>query len=166
MNFYHVYANFGLWRLNMKRKIFFALIISLLLFPSHIQALELPDKIQEWHSVSEHVLPLIAGEKDFGRVVYKNYERESPKGYMQIILTEGSGTGTLYVPERVNDSKGVMPSSGYEILRVSNHNCIIEHHEYMPFVLAVNVSKDIILTIETGSLDDEHMIELAEEILR
>ena len=153
----------------MNRKIFFAFVIVLLLFPSHIHALELPDKIHEWHSVSEHIMNLIAtaGNKDFGKCTYKNYERESPKAYLQVILTEGSGTGSLYVPERVNDSKGVMFSpSGYEIVSVSAHNAIMEHHEYMPSALAVSVSKDIILTVESSSLDDNEMIELAEEIVK
>lgn len=153
----------------MNRKIFFALFITLLLLPSHIHALELPDKIHEWHSVSEHVMNLIAaaGNKDLGKCTYKNYERESPRGYLQVILTEGSGTGSLYVPERVNDSKGVMSSpSGYEIVNVSGHNGIIEHHEYMPLALAVSVSKDIILTVESSSLDDKAIIELAEEIVK
>lgn len=153
----------------MNRKIFFAIIIYLLSFTSHIQALELPDKIHEWHSVNEHVVPLIAtaGNKDFGKCTYRNYERESPRGYMQVILTEGTGTGSLYVPEHVNDSKGVMFSpSGYEIVSVSGHNAIIEHHEYMPSALAVNLSKDIILTLESGSIDDEKMIELAEELVK
>ena len=153
----------------MKRKISFALIITILLFPSHIHALELPDKIHEWHSVSEHVMNLIAtaGNKDFGKCTYKNYERESPRGYLQVILTEGSGTGSLYVPERVNDSKGIMQSpSGYEIVNVSGHNSIIEHHEYMPSALAVNVSKDIILTLESSSIDGKEMIELADEIVK
>ena len=153
----------------MNRKIFFALFITLLLFSSRIHALELPDTIHEWHSVSEYVVPLIATKdnKDFGRCVYRDYVREAPKGFMQVILTEGSGTGTLYVPERVNDSKGVMSSSsGYEIVNIAGHDSIIEHHDNMPAVLAVNVSKDIILTIETGSLNDESIIELAEELLK
>ena len=153
----------------MNRKIFSALFITLLLFPSHIHALELPDTIHEWHSVSEYVVPLIAAKDntDFGRCVYRDYVREATKGYMQVILTEGTGTGTLYVPERVNDSKGVMSSSsGYDVVSVAGHDSIIEHHENMPSVLAVNVSKDIILTIETVSLNDESIIELAEELLK
>ena len=155
--------------IRMNRKTFFTVIITIMLFTSRIHALELPDEIQEWHSVSEYVLPLIASKDNtnFGRCVYKSYVRESPKSYMQVILTEGSGTGTLYVPERVNDSKGVMYSpSGYDILNISGHNSIIEHHEHIPTALAVNISKDIILTLEAGSLDDNEMIELAEEFVK
>lgn len=150
-------------------KIFWAVIITIMLFTSRIHALELPDEIQEWHLVSEYVLPLIASKDNtnFGRCVYKSYVRESPKSYMQVILTEGSGTGTLYVPERVNDSKGVMYSpSEYDVLNISGHNSIIEHHEHIPTALAVNISKDIILTLEAGSLDDNEMIELAEEFVK
>ena len=153
----------------MNRKIFFALTISLLLFPACINALELPDKIHEWHSVSEHVMNLIAtaGNKNLGKCTYKNYERESPKGHMQVILTEGTGTGSLYVPERINTSKGVMSSpSRYEIVSVSGHNGIIERHGHIPPALAVSMSKDIILTLESGSIDDDEMIELAEELVK
>ena len=155
--------------IRMNRKTFFTVIITIMLFTSRIHALELPDEIQEWHSVSEYVMPLIASKDNtnFGRCVYKSYVRESPKSYMQVILTEGSGTGTLYVPERVNDSKGVMYSpSRYEILNIAGHNSIIEHHEHIPTALAVNISKDIILTLEAGSLDDNEMIELAEEFVK
>lgn len=153
----------------MNSKKFLAIIITILLFTSRIHALELLDEIREWHSVSEYVQPLIASKDntDFGRCVYKSYVRESPKSYMQVILTEGRGTGTLYVPERVNDSKGVMYSpSRYEILNVAGHNSIIEHHENLPPSLAVSVSKDIILTLEADSLDDNEMIELAEELVK
>lgn len=153
----------------MKRKIFFAFIIAVMLFPSCINALELPDSIREWHSVSERVQNLIAiaGNKNLGRCVYKTYERESPKGYMNLILTEGPGTGSLYVPERINDSKGVMQvSSGYEVLSISGYSAVLERHEYMPSALAVNISKDIILTVETGSLDDKGIIEITEELLK
>lgn len=155
----------------MNHKKIFALFVFIILlsFSSRIHALELPDEIREWHSVSEYFLPLIASKDntDFGRCVYKSYVRESPKSYMQVILTEGRGTGTLYVPERVNDSKGVMYSpSMYEILSVSGHNSIMEHNENIPLALAVSVSKDIILTLEADSLDDNEMIELAEEFVK
>ena len=152
------------------KKIFTVLVFIILLsFSSRIHALELPDVIRGWHSVSEYVQPLIASKDntDFGRCVYKSYVREAPKSYMQVILTEGRGTGTLYVPERVNDSKGVMYSpSRYEILNIAGHNSIIEHHENLPPALSVSVSKDIILTLEAGSLDDNEMIELAEEFVK
>lgn len=155
----------------MNHKKIFALFVFIILlsFSSRIHALELPDEIREWHSVSEYVQFLIASKDntDFGRCVYKSYVREAPKSYMQVILTEGRGTGTLYIPERLNDSKGVMYSpSRYEILNISGHNSIIEHHENLPLSLAVSVSKDIILTLEADSLDDNEIIELAEEFVK
>ena len=148
----------------MLKKIIFAFIF--MCFSSSAFSFELPNEIQNWHSVSEFVTPLIASEKDFGRVIYKNYESEKPKGFLQIIMTEGKGTGNLYVPSSVKNSKGVMPlNSGYEILNVSGKKSILETHENLPLALAINYSEDIILTIETYSLNREEILKFAEKLL-
>ena len=82
-----------------------------------------------------------------------------------MILTQGEGTGSLYIPESVNGSKGVMPSgSGYEVIEIAGHNAVIEEHEYLPMSLAVDVSKDTVLTVE--GTDRENVIRFAREILR
>ena len=73
-----------------------------------------------WELKKEFVTPLIpdSNSEDLGRVIYKTYERESPRAVLEIILTEGAGTGNLYVPESVNISKGLMPASKYKILEI------------------------------------------------
>ena len=81
-------------------------------------------------------------------------------------MTEGKGTGNLYVPSSVKNSKGVMPlNSGYEILNVSGKKSILETHENLPLALAINYSEDIILTIETYSLNREEILKFAEKLL-
>ena len=83
-------------------------IAGMLLLPSCAGALELPDSVSEWRCVKEHVVMLTpdATGENLGRMVYRDYVRESPRGYVQVILAEGRGTGSLYVPERVGISGG------------------------------------------------------------
>ena len=110
----------------------------------------------------------IATEKsqDLGKVIYKDYERENPKKTLQIILTEGKGMGSLYVPEKIKTSKGLMPSeAGYKILNVAGKRAILETQSYLPIVLAVNFDNNIVLTIESKSLNENEIVKFAEELL-
>lgn len=144
------------------------LLVIFLLLSSCSYALELPEAINEWQCINENIVPLIldANGENLGRVVYRDYVRESPKGSLQIILTEGKGTGNLYVPEKINNSHGVMPSdSGYKILSISGHKSILESQSFMPLALAVNAGDNVILTIESSSLNENELINFAEEIL-
>lgn len=146
----------------------FALIL-LLCFVSDSSALNLPDNINEWHCINEYILPIVpdADSKDLGRCVYKNYVRKNSSGELQIILTEGQGTGSLYIPDEKGKYKGVMPSdSEYKILVISGHKSILEIYKHMPLALAVSLSGDIIITIETDSLDEENIVKIAEIILQ
>ena len=131
-------------------------------------ALELPDAVNEWHCVNEHVVPLIldANGENLGRMVYRDYVRDFPKGSLQIIMTEGRGTGSLYVPEGVRDSRGAMSAeSGYEILNVAGRKSVLEKREYLPLALAVDVGDNVIFTIESGSLTESGIVSFAEEVL-
>ena len=147
------------------KKIFAALIFALL--SSGAYALELPEKIYEWHLTGGYVQPLNleATSEDLGRVIYKTYERDAPKGTLEIILTEGTGTGSLYVPDEVKKSKGLMPASEYKIFEVNGKKAILENQSYLPLALAVNVTDDVVLTIESPSLNQDELIKIAEEIL-
>ena len=130
---------------------------------------ELPDSVGEWQSVNEHVTPLVpaATSADLGRVVYRDYVRETPRGLVQVILTEGTGTGSLYVPEKLNASKGVLPTnSGYKLLNVNGHKAILEQYPLMPLSLAINAGKDTVITIESSALNEEGLIEFAAELLQ
>ena len=131
-------------------------------------ALELPDSVGEWQCVNEHITPLVpaATSADLGRVVYRDYAREAPRGFVQIIMTEGTGTGSLYVPEKANDSKGDLPTeAAYKLITVSGCKSILEIYPYMPLALAVSVGDNVILTIESSSLNENEIVSFAEEIL-
>ena len=150
------------------RKIF-AVCALIFAYCGKVFAVGLPDEIGEWHKVSENVTPLITeyNGESHGRITYRTYKRESPSAFLEVILTEGKGTGSLYVPESVNTSKGMMPSdSGFEIVKVSGHDAIIESQSYMPLVLAVNLSKDIVLTVETFALDEKGIIDFTENMIK
>ena len=143
-------------------------LLMMLMSAASCYAFDLPDSVREWRCVNESVTPLIldVNGENLGRIVYRDYEREAPKGYVQVIMTEGSGTGSLYVPERVKDSRGVMPSdSGYKILSISGRKAIMESKSYMPLVLAVSAGDNVVLTIESGSLSEQELVSFAEEIL-
>ena len=129
-------------------------------------ALDLPDKIQDWHLVSENITPLTASNKNFGRVVYRNYLRTSPRGNLEIILTEGSGAGNLYVPESVKDSEGLFkPASDYRVVNISNKRAVLEKNENLPLVLAIKAGNNITITIETHSLNESELINFAGDLL-
>lgn len=151
--------------MNVMRRV---MIASMMACACRACGAELPDVAGEWRCVKEQVVPLIAeaNNENLGRMVYRDYEREAPFGSVQVILSEGSGTGSLYVPEKVNYSEGVMPSgSGYRLLVISGHNAILENHAYMPVALAVNAGDNVVLTIEAGSLTESETVRFAEEIL-
>ena len=146
---------------------FFVLVMILL--ASSAYALELPDSVKEWQCVREHIVTLTpsATGENLGRIVYRDYVRDAPIGTVQVILTEGAGTGSLYVPERVRTLKGLMPSdSSYKIIDIAGRKTIIEENDYMPLSLAVRAGVNTVLTIESSALDDESIIEFARIILR
>ena len=151
------------------RKVFASLIaFCLVSFAAcaSVSALELPNRVGQ--TVSTNILPLVTtyNGESHGRVVYRTYKRESPSAFLDVILTEGAGAGSLYVPEKVNESKGMMPNdSGFEVVKVSGHDAIIESQSFMPLVIAVSVEDNITLNIESPSANREELMRIAEEIL-
>ena len=137
-------------------------------FAECVYALELPNRVGEWQIVSTNILHLVTtyNGESHGRITYATYKRESPSGFLDVILTEGTGAGSLYVPEKVNASEGMLPSdSGFEILKVSGYDAIIESQSFMPLVLAVNAGDNITLNLESPSANTEELVRIAEEIL-
>ena len=147
------------------KKIF--LFIFIFILESSCAALELPEKIHEWKLTEEFITPLIldATSEDAGKIIYRTYEREKPIGTFQIILTEGSGTGNLYVPDEVKNSKGLMPASEYKIFEIDGKKAILENQSYLPLAIAVAVDNNIVLNIESYSLNQKELIKIAEAIL-
>lgn len=133
-----------------------------MIFNSQAQA-----AFQDWTLTKEFITPLIpdANSEDLGRVIYKTYKRKSPRGTLEIILTEGKGTGNLYVPENVDENKKLMPASEYKILEVDGHKAILENQSFLSLVLAVQVDDNIVLNIESSSLNQEELISIAKEFL-
>lgn len=130
-------------------------------------ALEIPEKISDWHLTNEYIQPLIpdATSEDMGRVIYKTYEREAPRGTLEIILTEGTGTGSLYIPDEIKKLKGLMPANEYKIFEINSRKAILENQSYLPLAIAIDVADNVILTIESPSLNQDELIKIAEEIL-
>ena len=129
----------------------------------------LPDVVGEWRCVNEYVQSLTTeyNHESHGQITYRTYTRESPAGTLEVILTEGSGAGSLYVPENVRAVKGVMSSeSGFEVVDIAGRKAIIERHSFMPLALAVNMGGDMTLTVETTALNGEGVIDFAKNMLR
>lgn len=152
--------------MNVMRRMIFAAVM---VFAVRAWGAELPDAVGEWRCVKEHVVPLVAeanGEQ-LGRIVYGDYERQAPRGSVQVIMTEGTGTGNLYVPEKVNDSDGVMPSSsGYRLLDIRGYKAILESHGGIAYALAVKAGEDLVITLESISLKEEALVDFAADFLR
>ncbi len=145
------------------------LAVRIVLAGGYAYAFELPDSVKEWRCVNEYVVPLIldVNSEDLGRIVYRDYEREMLKGTVQVILTEGRGTGSLYVPEEVRDVAGAMPAeSGYRIIDIDGRKSIIERHEFIPISIAVDAGENIVITIESSTLNEEEITEFARNILQ
>ncbi|MBQ7197055.1 MAG: hypothetical protein IJS40_06560 [Synergistaceae bacterium] len=157
----------------MKKKfliLIFAFIISNLCFASEADC---QSELANWKLKSEFIQPLIpsANSEDLGQVVYRTYERESPRGVLEIIWTEGKGTENLYIPANVDDSKKLFPGAEYKILEIENHKAILENQSdsrsptHLPLALAIQVDDNVILNLESSSLNQEELISIAKEIL-
>ncbi|MBQ7544418.1 MAG: hypothetical protein IJT02_05685 [Synergistaceae bacterium] len=152
--------------MNAMRKVLVVALVAML--SSCACALELPATVGEWRCVNEHVVPLVAEAdgSELGRVVYRDYVREAPAGSLQVILTEGTGTGSLYVPEQRRGAKGVMPAdAGYKIVDIGGRKGILEQPPHLPAVLAVSFSESTVITIEASALDEEGIAEFAVNII-
>ena len=129
---------------------------------------ELPDSFGQWRSVNKNILPLVTeyNQESHGRVVYVTYSREGSSAALEAVLTEGTGTGNLYVPEKIRSEKGMMPSdSGFELLEISGHRAILERQSFMPLALSVKAGDNITLTLESSQAERDELVKAAEEIL-
>lgn len=149
MNFFHRFAGYGFRKLRIRIFLLAVLI--------------LPETVGGWHCVSEHVTPLVLAvdSSDIGTITYRDYVRDGRT--IHAILTQGTGTGSLYVPESVNDVRGVMPSgSVYELIDINGYKSILERYDYLPLSLAVHAGKDTVLTVE--GTDRDSMTEFVKEV--
>ena len=122
----------------------------------------MPDVLGEWLASSEHITEL----KALGRWLSRIYTRKAPIASVEVNLMEGSGPGTLFVPEgevAANDAP-IGFSSTYETLNVAGHRGILERGEITGQALAISLSKDRTLTLETKSLSREEFLDFAEKL--
>ena len=146
-------------------KIIKLILIFIFMFSNSCSAFE----FQEWHLINENITPLIldANSEDVGKIIYETYESNNSKKTFEIIFTQGKGTGSLYIPDKIKNSKGVMPSdSEYKIFEIKGKKAILENQSYLPLAIAINFNDNAVITIESSSLSEEELIKIAEEILR
>ena len=151
----------------MKLK-FLTVLMIVMITGSQAFSAELPDSFGQWRSVNKNILPLVTeyNQESHGRVVYVTYKKISSSAVLDVILSEGTGSGNLYVPESPNTEKGIMPSdSGFEILTVSGHQAILESHSFMPLALSVKAGDNVTLTLESSQAERNELVKAAEEIL-
>ena len=144
-----------------------ALSLGTLLCPSAMGA-PLPDRVGAWRLTSEDVTPLATASEDLGRWTRLIYSREAPRGDLEANVMEGSGPGRLRVPEapsgQPNPSDAVMNAeTEYKILDVAGRRAVLERHPVLPLCLAVPVSPDLSLTLESHAADEEELIEFARQ---
>ncbi|MBQ7193029.1 MAG: hypothetical protein IJR98_01490 [Synergistaceae bacterium] len=151
----------------MKLK-FLTVLMIVMMTGSQAFSAELPDSFGQWRSVNKNILPLVTeyNQESHGRVVYVTYKKISSSAVLDVILTEGTGAGNLYVPEKIRSEKGMMPSdSGFELLEISGHRAILERQSFMPLALSVKAGDNITLTLESSQVGRDELVKAAEEIL-
>ena len=151
----------------MKLK-FLTVLMIVMITGSQAFSAELPDSFGQWRSVNKNILPLVTeyNQESHGRVVYVTYKKISSSAVLDVILTEGTGAGNLYVPEKIRSEKGMMPSdSGFELLEISGHRAILERQSFMPLALSVKAGDNITLTLESSQAEWDELVKAAEGIL-
>ncbi|MBQ7263973.1 MAG: hypothetical protein IJR14_09695 [Synergistaceae bacterium] len=130
-------------------------------------AAPLPERVGEWQLVSEDVTPLTwMASDDLGAWTRLVYERAAPRATLEAHVTEGPGPGALRVPTSPrDDGEAVMEAWGrWEAIDVAGREAILEHDTILPTGLAVRVSDDMTLTLESHA-GAEALIEFARAAL-
>jgi hypothetical protein len=126
----------------------------------------LPDALNEWRGSPTQTTNLTASE-ELGRWTSRTYNRTSPIARVEANLMEGSGPGSLYVPEgEVVGDEGLLGfSSTYETLTVAGKPAILERGDTTGQALAVTLGKERTLTLETKSLSEKELLDFAAELI-
>ena len=148
------------------RSAWLGLVLGALLCPSAMGA-PLPDRVGAWRLISEDVTPLVTETENLGRWTRLIYWRNAPRGELEVNLMGGSGPGRLRVPKAALDTpsgqaKEVMEAeTEYYVLDVAGCRAVLERHEILPLCLAVSVSPDLSLTLESHAADEAELIDFA-----
>lgn len=143
----------------------FAFCLFLFLYPA--QAAPLPDVLDEWHAAPTATTELRAASEDLGRWRNRIYARAAPIARIEVNFMEGSGPGTLRVPEvrALQNDAPLGFVSTYRTLNISGKRAILERGEVTGQALAVAFDKNRTLTIETRSVSEEELLHFAERLI-
>ena len=151
------------------KKLYAPIVITLLLIlvPSSVQAAPLPDVLDEWHATPMETTRFRTTSEDLGLWQNRIYTRTAPIASIEVDLMEGTGPGTLRVPENKvekNDAPLGFVST-YRTLNISGKRAILERGEVTGQALAVAFDKNRTLTIETKSVSEEELLNFAERLI-
>jgi hypothetical protein len=82
---------------------------------------------------------------------------------MEVTVIRGPAGGTLYVPD-IDGTRNDFPIGfgvQYETLMIGGRRAVLEIHPYLGLSLAVQVDRDVTLTLESRSLERQRFIEAA-----
>ena len=144
-----------------------AALVLILTLSSPILASEafLPEELGNWRLSSKHVTELTTSQ-NLGRWTSASYVRSEPPAQIEVQLTEGSGTGRLFVPEGVvsSDDGPIGFSSTYETLSVAGRRAILERSDVTGQALAVALGTRTV-TIESSGISREELLGFAESMI-
>ena len=137
------------------------------LSPCSAYAAPLPDVLDEWHADPIATREFRTASEDLGQWQNRIYRRAAPIAGVEVGLMEGSGPGTLRVPDKPtpqNDAPLGFVST-YRTLNIAGKRAILERGEVTGQALAVALDKNRTLTLETKSLSEEEFLNFAERLV-
>ena len=141
------------------------ILISIMALNSPAFASFLPQKLENWSLLSEHVTELTASE-NLGRWTSASYVRLIPPADIDVQLTEGSGPGKLFVPEGMifSDDGPIGFLSTYETLSIAGMRAILERSNVTGQALVVALGAQTI-TFESRGISREELFAFAESMI-
>ena len=134
----------------------------------------LPDALNEWRRTSVQTTEFTTTKdgENFGQWENCVYTRSAPIASVETNLMDGSGPGTLFVPEGASPGNEISTndapigfSSTYETMYIAGKRAILESGEITGLALAVALGKDRTLTLETKSLLREELFIFAQKMI-
>ena len=141
----------------------FVLALSSPLLASSVDTL--PGELGDWRLSSEYVTELTTSQ-NLGKWINASYVRSEPPAQIEVQLTEGSGTGRLFVPEGAvsSDDGPIGFSSTYETLYVAGRRAILERNDVTGQALAVALGTRTV-TFESLGVSREELLGFAESMI-
>ena len=130
-------------------------------------ASSLLEELGDWRLSSEHVVDLdVTAIGNMGKWTSASYVRPAPPAVIEVQLTEGSGTGKLFVPEGtiLSDDGPIGFLSTYETLSVAGRRAVLERSDVMGQALAVAL-KTCTATFEARGISRQELLSFAESMI-